>query len=370
MTFYAIIAIVLLFILLKNRDQDVARKQFVIITTMMLVLLSCLRNEAVGNDTFAYLRYFDDITNTSWKDIFGNFWDSYFNPSKTVGKDPAMQVLNKVLSLIISNHTVYLFIIASILLVPLGVFIYKNTSNLSECLFGYTFYITLYYTYLPNSAIRQSIALGIIILGYLYYQKQHKVLYFALIIIAASLFHKSSLIVFVFLGLSLIRNYKKVYVLMLPVFILMLFFYNYVGFALASQSEIYEMYAEGYYGTGSKPFMVIILFIGLYLIGLFQVRRFVDDLGSSADGNLMLIGAGLCTVFVPLIRMDPSMIRMTSYFVIWSFVFIPKAIERYQLAVAKLLFVVILLLFSYRALNEQSGYAFNWQQMELHERYN
>lgn len=136
--------------------------------TSVLLLIAGLRNQAVGSDTYTYLMKFDDVKYYSWYQLIENIYFGFFNPAASdIGKDPAMAISNKIIVMFTTNHTLYLLLTSAALLIPLGIFFYRNSTSLKQLLFSYSFFIALYFNYMPCSAIRQSIALGVLLIAYM-----------------------------------------------------------------------------------------------------------------------------------------------------------------------------------------------------------
>lgn len=360
------LALILLFIILyycsANKSNPRTIKNYIKFVTVVLILVSGLRHEAVGNDTYAYMLNFDDAVQTPWSDIFSNFWDLYLNPGEE-GKDPGELVIIKAFTYILPNARFFLFVVAAILLIPLGVFVYRNSKSLETPCFFYVFYITMFYPYLPNSAIRQSFALAILLLGYLLLQKR-KLIPFILLLLIATLVHKSILITFLILPYYFINKPRLLYYASFGLFILMLFYYQYIGVYLASQSEIYEMYASGAY-LDSAPFMVILMILGLYVLGCFGIMRDSER----SNNRIIYGGAAMTLVWVVLVRLNPSLIRLIAYFGPWMGIMVPLALKQWRPKDYKIFFAFILIIFVLRAIITPDNYHFMWQEMELHDRY-
>lgn len=358
-----ILICVLIYMKYGNTTDKRIIKKYVCFITFLLILFSGIRHEAVGNDTYAYMNNFDDLALRPWSDIFSNFWDLYLNPGSQ-GKDPGELVIIKACSHLLPNSRVFLFFVAIVLLIPIGMFVYRNSDTLRTPCFFYVFYITMFYPYLPNSAVRQSFALAILMAGYMLLQKG-KMKYLIGLILVASLVHKSILISFLILPYYYLRNTKMVYRLSLLLFVAMLFGYEYIGVYLASQSDIYEMYASGYYASNSMPFMVILMMIGLYAIGWFVVGR--DS--TAYEHRLLYGGAALSAVWVIMVRLDPTVIRLVAYFGPWMGLLVPYAVGKLNSDDAKKIFTILLIIFLIRAAITPDNYHFMWQEMKLHERY-
>ena len=366
--FVLIVSAIILYFMIGDNDTERTRKIYVSILTIVLITIAGLRHMAVGNDTLAYLNRFESMNKTDWGPIIDNIVIGFLHPKDApLGKDPGMWVLNKLLSYVISNQQIYLSVLASFVLVPLGMFFLKTCDTLKQLLFAYSWYITLYFSYLPCSAIRQGIALGLLLLAYLALMDK-KTIWVVIYVLIAALFHKSSLIVSLFFIFYMFKRPFFIYRCSFFIFLLVLLFYDYIGLYLADTEEIYSHYNGHYYASGhDKPYVVIVFYIGLYIMSLFVMNKLkTEDFNIKTE--LSLIGCALTIIFVPLVRLDPSLIRITGYFVAWSFVLVPQCISKYPRNLRQLLFLVCILIFIYRTLSS-GDYAFYWQDMQLHERY-
>lgn len=358
-----ILICVLIYMKYGNTTDKRIIKKYVCFITFLLILFSGIRHEAVGNDTYAYMNNFDDLALRPWSDIFSNFWDLYLNPSSQ-GKDPGELLIIKACTCFLPNSRTFLFFVAAVLLIPMGIFVFRNSENLCTPCFFYVFYITMFYPYLPNSAVRQSFALAILVIGYMLLQKE-KVKHLIILIFIASMVHKSILISLLILPYYYFKNTKIAYRYSALLFVAMLFGYEYIGVYLASQSDIYEVYAYSTTNANSMPFMVILMMIGLYAIGWFVVGR--DS--TAYEHRLLYGGAALSAVWVIMVRLDPTVIRLVAYFGPWMGLLVPYAVEKLNSDDAKMIFTILLIIFLIRAAITPDNYHFMWQEMKLHERY-
>lgn len=351
----------ILYFFLRFKDTPKNRTVFISTVTVVLILVSGLRHPDVGNDTANYLRNFDEVSCQTWAEVLGGFIDAYFNPSSDTGKDPGLLIYNKILGMFFSSHILYLIVSAALLLIPLAVFLRKYSFSLNSLLFAYLFFISIYYVYLPNSALRQSIALGILLCVFNSLIRNRKLLFVVMVLIA-SIFHKSALLAILMLMPNIIRNEKIVYWAGMPLLAFMFMEYSLVGTFLASQSDIYSMYANDYYAYGqSRPFIILLFFTGLYLFGLIILNRYLDKGRVTELSKYAICGTVFTVVFSPLILLDPSLIRITAYFIIWFMLFIPQIIKLSGKTMSPIIYVFCILLFLYKAYKSGGQYLFIWE---------
>lgn len=364
MTTLLLLFLFLLYYLCKHTDESIAKKRFIYGASVALILISGLRNEAVGNDTFAYMLHFEDTLDVSWSEIFRNFGETYLNPLNNEGKDPGYRIFEKLIGCVIPNSRLYLFVVAAILISSIGYFINKFSVDLRSTLFCYVFYISLFYGYLPNSAIRQSLALAIVLFAYCLALRK-KLLWGVVLVVLASTFHKSALLAFLFFLSIRIKNVKVVYTGALLLFLFMLVFSNSIAIFFAdSANEIYAGYLTGsHYRGASKPFMVILLFFALFLVSMYGLLLDKDFIKHRA----YYYGTALTLVFVPLVWTDPTLLRILSYFSLWMGLIVQLLLRKaYYGKVILFGIILVFLVYSFKFIN---SYRFMWQYMKLHERY-
>ena len=364
MTLLLLLFIFFLYYYLCRYGKNNSRSVFIIIMTLVLILISGLRHEAVGNDTFGTMLKYERIVDTSWDEVLANFWERYFNPSYNFIKDPGEDIFYKLLSYITKDPRIFLIITGIIVLCSLGSFIYNSAKTFRGVLFSYVIFVSLFYAYIPNSSFRQAMAFAILLQGYQALNKKKYLLFLGLLVFA-SFFHKSILISIILLPLLFLKETKLVYWGSFFLFVYVFFNYRNVGALLSETSDIYEYYLYiDFYKYNNQPFMVIIMALGLYIyngIGLYTNKR-------CSNNRLYIYGSALTLVFTPLIRLDPSALRLISYFGI--LLAIQVANSSYGSAFMRHLFWVIVFIFFFKAsLNPDDGYRFMWQEKQLHYRY-
>lgn len=362
MTLYLVIFAILLYAFYSGQPFEKSAKGYCICMTVVLILVSGLRHEAVGNDTYAVMMNFERIKDVSWSEIWISFLPKYLSPSSAIGKDPGEDVLNKILSYFIPDSRLYLFVIAAFFLIVLGWFIYKHASSLKSLLFSYTFFMIIFYQYAPNSSMRQTVAIAILLIAYSFLEKK-KFLHFFLLLLLASFFHKSSLVALVLAPLFLFDRVSLIYKCSLVLFAFVLLNYEFVANMLIDTNDIYGSYVGSGYYKGSKPINVILLIAGLYTIGLISLNYNTKLI----EMKSYYYGAALSFILVPLVWVDPSALRLIAYFGIYLALLLGNTFEDYHYG--SKYFIGLMFVFLVYAFLSVDNYHFMWEQMQLHERY-
>ena len=352
-----------LYILLKkNKNKKSSRQTYIIVATIILSLVSALRHKGVGIDTFAYYMSYSDIQNTTWSDITNHIF-SFFQGA--VLKDPGYSLFNKICATILGPFEIYLFFVALFFLSALGYILYHSVEHLFGYVISYSYYISLFYGFFPNSAIRQTVAMSFLLWAVIIYHKKHRFVIPAILFLFAFLIHKSVLFGLVPLCFLLIKNVKFIYrsaLIITPLlFAVSLEFVRLL--VLLSEAEHYMQYIEGEGGT-SVVFIVEMCFF--YLIG-FAALKFINK--ERPYTKLAFISFALAISIISFIRVDPSLQRLIAYFSIWGMVFLPNALYYHKPFVRRILIICVFALCIGRSVLIPTPYKFFWQYMNLSERY-
>ena len=170
--------------LILGRLLQKDRKIYMMIMTVILTAISACRTEKIGADTQQFCQAFREINSGGIVDRAGRELEYGF------------QLLCKILGEVSSDAQI-LIIVTSIFCVPVLMYsIYKNSVDVS--LSVYLFIAFNYFSYEMN-AMRQVIAICIILLGIELFLKKHKNVLFVLTVLFATLFHSSAITMLVLL---------------------------------------------------------------------------------------------------------------------------------------------------------------------------
>jgi len=360
--FLYIFFLILYLLLCNNKNNNKSRKIYIIVVTIVLSLVSALRHNGVGIDTYSYYMSYINSQDLTWEYIGDNI-SSFFKGEMI--KDPGYILLTKFLGLIIVDFNVYLFVVAFLFLSAIGYILYKSVGNLFGYVISYSYYLSLFYGFFPNSAIRQTIAMAILLWAIIIYNDKHRRILPLVFLIFASLIHKSVIFGLIPLFFLYFNNVKFVYksaIIIMPLlFAINLEFVEIL--VLLSGAEHYMSYIEGKEGS-SVIFIVEMVFF--YVIGLLSLKYINRN---SLYHKLALISFALAISIISFMRVNPSLQRLIAYFSIWGMVFIPNALYAHKSILKKIFIVCVLALCIGRSILIPNQYKFFWQQMELHERY-
>ena len=155
------------FFLLKYKPSKNKKKAFCAIACVQWVILSGLRGMTVGADTIEYRRGFNRVNITSWHRIITDI-SAYIGGAEI--KDPGYALFVKIFQVFSTNYQLYLVFIAVLFMIPMAIWIYKNSSM--PCL-SFIIFSTLFYSFYAVTGIRQTIATSLVeFIGYEFIKKK------------------------------------------------------------------------------------------------------------------------------------------------------------------------------------------------------
>lgn len=248
MWLYIFLMIFFVFASCKNSNSRVK----LIIGSGILFVLMGFKDSSIGNDTLNYIELFDRLKNMpSLIDSKSRFEVGY-------------QLYNKFISLFFDNYQILFVVTAAICIGCVVYGIKKNSKNWMYSLFlliGFRFY------YFFLSGLRQSIAVSIIFVAYVFLKKK-KILPYILLIILATLFHFSAFIfIFAWPLLEMKVSSKDVLKILFGIGIIYIFFTPIFSWVLS----VLPAYYSGYLLTEATSTNNITNYLGFVIPVVFLV---------------------------------------------------------------------------------------------------
>lgn len=165
---------------------------FIFLSFGQLYLLTTFRL-GIGYDYNMYAQAFIDLQTQDFWNFTYYDWEYGFI------------LLTKLLGMILPSYTSYYAIIALITLIPVAIFIYQNTEKVW---LGTFMYINFFLFFMQMNFIRQAIAVSITLFAWQFIRKK-KFFKFTLVILIASLFHTTVLVMIPFYFITKLRPTGK-----------------------------------------------------------------------------------------------------------------------------------------------------------------
>ena len=293
------------------------------LTFLFLWFLTSFRSENIGNDTKAYIEYFDIFTNGI--DLSRRFEIGY-------------QYLCFFLGKLTSSHHVFLICVATIMYggVICYVFKYSNNIPVSLCLF-YCYFFSMF-----TQIFRQGIAMVIVLYGY-QLLKERKKTSAAVLFALATTFHTTAIICFLlFFDLKILK--KQWFVFSLTAFSVVLAGSGLLEKVVGIIAPGYLHYFEGKYAsTGwlSVSYTLIIYLIWYLLISL--------SLLNNEEERIIVLNFTLMLIFAAFGFCMNLFTRAGEYFTLIAVVEIPNVLFKSRIKGYKIwltaLCVILLVMF-------------------------
>ena len=178
----------------KNRKKDLI---FLLIVFVILATTSALRYSTGYDYSYTYAPGFEEVLSNPDISLFGHHYE------------PGYRLLEKMVAFFSSNYQM-IFLVTSVLII--GLFCINYAKYSSNVYLSVILFVLLSEYYCSMNFIRQTIA-GVIALFAIPFLKKKKFLPYLLIVLVASTFHKSALILIPFFFINLIPLTKIVFVI-------------------------------------------------------------------------------------------------------------------------------------------------------------
>lgn len=354
----------LYFILRNEKNTEKARRLFIVIMVILLSLCSALRHDYMGNDTVSYMNDYERVSGMSWGTVISESGSMYVSTGVDEGRDPGYAILTKLCSYIM-DFRVFMFFLALFFISAIGYLMCKYIEDLSGFIIGFAYYVSLYYHYLPNSAIRQTIAMGCVIWAYILWYEKRKRLPSALLFILGLSCHQSAFLGLLPILLMLLPKKRFIRNVTIAGFAVMLVAGQAFSFFFANlmNSETYMAYAmSSAYNQIERPIGFVIQMAVLFVVSLFAK---IDVDHQNKMEQLIYICFYLGIMTAPIILVSPSQIRGNAYYAILGTVFIPNIICYSKAKARAVIFVMLLALTLGRPMVQGvTNFKFMWDTME------
>lgn len=307
------------FIFIHINPSDNKKKVYCTICAIQWILISGLRDNSVGDDTWTYYSAFENVKQTSWERVFSNCWNYMFHGLKI--KDPGYPLIEKIFQIFFDDYRLWLFFIAILFTGLMARWIYKY-SVLPDV--SFLIFSVLFFSFYAVTGHRQTIATALIVfLGY-ELAKKREFLKFAIVAFIAFMIHKSSIVFIMYYFIASI-NITPVYFLVMLVVACLIFamgkeLYGPIALFLGFDDEQVD-YSVG--GAETYATVLILLCVITFCFYPWINKRRKD---SKYLYNMLF----LTFITTLLVYQNQSFMRIQQYFSLVIMVFIPELIQAFD----------------------------------------
>ena len=330
-----------------NMNDKKARKRYLIVSGIILILISGLRSYYIGSgDTSRYALMFDEDVMMSFQEI----WNS-------VAKDPFYHVFSKALSFVVGNNfPAVLTIFAFIFIASYSILVKKESPNL---LLSVIVFFTMGFYNFSMHGVRQGLAMAFVMLAF-FPLKEKKIVWFLVLVYIASLFHKSAAIFIVAYPFCKLGFSKKTAVLYLALIAILMAFGDSIVRGFASEVAVYdERFAAYVTTTKSLTYAGFIQLSLFFVLVVMNLRRFIAN---DPDASMLITLLILALIFQVFAVFIAEMFRVAMYFSLFLVLLVPRLLQTYPPSNRKIVTYILcaLLLLYFYMIPYKLEYDFFW----------
>ncbi len=327
---------------LINQGRNYRKDQFFIISTLgILLLLSCLRDISVGNDTSSYFDlfyYYGDLLYTSDVSSEGELWRD--------SRESGYRTLNYLVLRFTDNYQFFLSVVACFSYFVAIRFIRKYSSNVGlSCVL---FFLMFYGAY--TNLFRQVLAMSIVLLAFDWLNREKYLLFGIAVLFAAFLFHKTVLVSLLLIPMAMFRGRKLLFGIV-GLFIVALVALGKIP-AFASLLGITSSYMDK--TSGISILFSAIVNIAFFLTFLYlrqgekdmEQKEAITRLNPRVAGNLISWTPYVCLLISVVAFAVPVATRFELYFRFFYLILFPEMLRRSNVSESNKRFVINMLIFT------------------------
>lgn len=302
----------------------------IVLSAVPLVLISGLRSQNVGLDTYDYANEYKLIANDNFGLGYHTSWLS-----------PGYVILCKVVSSFAgTNPFPMIFVVALFTFLFLFLSIYENSSDFFISIYLYICFALFLQT---MNQSRQMLAISITTYSYTYVKKRNLKMFLLFILIATSI-HASALVFLPVYFISKIRFSKKMIAFYITAIAGLVIAYPLI--ILLAQHTPYALYIGSWYDVEQKSTTILNLVFRILL--LIVCLLFYKNLIRKGQQNEILYHISFACVALQTLTVKSYIFgRVTTYFFIFFIFLIPEVIYSIRNKGARItVYVIILILFA------------------------
>lgn len=278
---------------------------FLFLSFSQLYLLTTFRF-SIGYDYNMYANAFMDLKTQDFWNFTYYDWEYGFI------------LFTKLLGMILPSYTSYFAVIALITLIPVAVFIYRNTEKVW---LGTFMYINFFLFFMQMNFIRQSIALSITIFAWQFI-KDKKFFKFLVLILIASTFHATVLIMIPFYFFTKMRPTGKQVIFY--GYALTIFYFSSTGILNLITKIFHQEYNNTTFITEGISIIYAVVPIIILIFTMIQSKKLLN-VNPNNRYVISMVFAG--TFFMVIMARHSILERFSYYFFIYIVLLVPELIS-------------------------------------------
>lgn len=299
------------FLIYNTRGIKNRKKAFVNLVIIELIVFAGLRSTVIGSDTSVYVYAKNWAQRLSLNDLFD------LN-NNVFGFELGYSLLNNICGYFKLNDQLFFVLIAALIYIPIGKFIYKNCDN---PLIAFMVFFAFNHFYYSLGIFREMIAFSLCLLS-LEDIKNKRFLIFLFKVFIATLFHTSSVCwIFVYIFYNFV-DFKRLYKYIIPIVLFLFISGSQIGALLVRFFPQYNVYLIGEKAVHGGSYSMLLVMLIIYLAS-FRIKNYIHD----SEIKLGMSGLYLALFLQSIAYSFGILGRATCYFTIFFAILIPKIID-------------------------------------------
>ncbi len=331
MIIYVLLALAIIILPMLKIDK---KKYCILIGTLMTLIVGFRSIDMGMNDTrMVYVSLFDQISDMSFLETY-----NYIIKSDI---EVVFYMLTRLFIMITTNVRLYLLLLT----IPVNYLVSRFIYKYSKIPFlSFLVYFSINYFAFSFTLLRHCIAMVVLLLSY-DALKESKTLKFFLLVILASLFHRTALI---FIIVFFLKN-KKIntkYFISIPLLVLLFTItlgtrtYRWVmnlGFLKLNRYSIYL-------NPKANTLTFFLINFTILIVSLLFYRKSIKENNDKQDDdiNLLFYIQMIGTCFASFMYFFSEMFRVSTFFTIFSIILLPNCIYRFQNHKRRSLYIILM----------------------------
>lgn len=268
-----------------------------------------------GDDTPNYQNMYKEIDEITWSTLCEKF---SFYSSEYEEREGGYSFFVKATQLVYNDFRFFMFLSAAILIIPIGMIIYKYVESYEGLFLSFLIYFALFGS-LVNGLMRQAVVLGVILFSLRYVKTQNWKKYFATLALLFTI-HTSAIIAIPFYFMPRYFSSRRWVLIAL---VAAPFLTMSVGFLISRllAGTVYDAYIDSD-NLGLVNLLLLISFISLL------VYLHYDKIEQVEDYEYLICGVIGTLACMPFIRMGGALLRVSYYYFLFFIPLIPVVIDR------------------------------------------
>lgn len=309
---------------LEPKQKKLSNYFFIVPSFVIIFFVSAFRGDFM-TDYVNYRNLFDNLSSLRFKELFQHEYNIEFG----------YVLLNGFIQFF-TDDSLYLFIVTT-LIILIGFYYHISKYSVNLWL-SILMFVTIGSYYASFNIVRQILASAIIFAGskFLYERKFFKFLF---VVILASLFHQSSLIMIPFYFILNFRiNFRNLLLMLIGSILTVTYFNEILSFA---QRFVYSNYTDEAYGMTGQTVANIVLPVALLVFSLFHVNK-LDSKNNSMHRvwfNAIIFYAVFNILGLQVLMME----RLGRFFSPYALLLIPFIFSKMQNKHLRFIYIMVLI---------------------------